>query len=604
MRRTTLVLAVAIASFPSTILAVQSAHTPQSAATQPVPVPPPASAESSAAQISPVMLLDRIAQLEASVRAADKRLDDARNLIYTLFGGLVAILVAIGIPIIFRERREIRDLRERASLEREKIRVQLEHARSELEGQIVIVRNNFNSETNTLRQGLVESLRAQMLAMQHDVELSISTQRAQLLDTTPPELAQLAMQRLEAQLEKYTQTLKGLNAPILAIDYLLRAKFYLGQASDQGAAAAAAEARRALEIEPENADALIVLSQALSILGESDEAMSHLRHAREIAPTDDRVVAALVVTALRSERHEEALKWSQLLQQRSDFANQAWLATAQATSLRRLGRIREAIQVLSQLLGGQPRLSQVRADLIEAQLDAELFDQAERLASEGLALNPSDLQLAVLRARARAGAGRYDEALQDLAMAERGNPRDVKIYLTKARVHAGRAQYSEAIAACHAGLALHGPEALHALLYLSLAQALVRLQQVTEAVRASEEAVRLGQAHVLNHLVLVQCLFSANRLAEAVLAANEALKISKSAWATALLHLFLALSLYGIHGVTPVAQKAEDAFKGVMEDLEIKWDFPFIQSCIEARTDDPDVRDRMLALVHFVSGVA
>ena len=596
-------IAVAVLLVASTLsLAQQPKFKSPPPTLTPPPTPPASMQDAQGERISPVMLLDRIAQLEASNRGIGQRIDDSRNLTYALFGGLVALLAAIGVPIIFRERRELREFRELGNHEREKTKLQLAEARTDIESQIAIVRGQLNSETETLRKGLVDSLRAQMLALQQQFELAVSAQKTELIETAPPEVAKQAIARVEAQLQTYAEALRGLNAQPNPLDHVLRANFYLSQGGEQNDLAAAQEARRALELDQENVDALVALSKALLRRGQGEEAWSHLIHASELAPTKTSIVNEIVATGLRLHRFEDVLRWSRVLEQQDVAGNRAWLAMAQATALNQLGQKREAIQVLSDVLSEQPQLSQIRAHLAKTFLDAEMFADADRVATEGLALNPTDHQMPVLRARARFGGGRHVEALEDLATAERENPRDVNIFITKARILNTLQDHDGAVAACEKGLALRAPEGMRALLFLNYAEALLRLSRVADAVKAAEQAVKLGPAFVTNHLVLVECLFCADRLPEALLTANEAANLSESSGGTAMLRFFAALCAYGAHGRSAKAEEAEEAFRAAAAGHDLTWDFAFIRRCIEARADSEDVRERMLQLVEWAAG--
>ncbi|GEM_PF-6219889 len=559
--------------------------------------------DAQAERISPVMLLDRVAQLEATNKGMNQRLDDSRNLTLTLFGGLVALLAAIGVPVIFRERRELRELRDLGVLEGEKITSQLRQALVQIEAQIATVRAQLTSETETLRKGLVDNLRAQMSTMQQQFESTITAQKTELLEAAPPEIAKQAMARVEAQLQTYAQTLQSLNAQPLASDHVLRANFYLAQSGDQNAAVAAvSEARRALELDGKNVDALVALVQGLSRLGQAEEAWSHLMRAAETAPHTTKLLVEIVATALQLQRFDDVLQWTRLLERQADFSNRVWLVNSQATALKRLGQIRDAIRVLSDFLSDEPQVSLIRAQLAETLLDAQLFDEAERITTEGLTLNPTDHQLTVLRARARFGADRAQDALDDLAVAERENPRDVKIFITRSRILTTLNDYDGAVAACRSGLGLRAPSMYRALLHVNLAQALLRLNQVTEALDAAEQAVRLGHQYILNHLVLIQCLFCANRLPDVVLAADQAGKViesvrTASAGGKVMVLLFTALAFLGIYGLSPKAEMAEEEFRGAAKGVSLTWDFHFLHRIVEARTDPPEVRERMLRLV-------
>src|SRR5437870_3551883 len=68
-------------------------------------------------------LRDRVVKLEVNEGAVDRRLDDVRAstaervadnkaLTYSLFGAVVAVIAAIGVPMIIRERREKKEIRE------------------------------------------------------------------------------------------------------------------------------------------------------------------------------------------------------------------------------------------------------------------------------------------------------------------------------------------------------------------------------------------------------------------------------------------------------------------------------------------------------------
>lgn len=116
---------------------------------------------------------------------------------------------------------------------------------------------------------------------------------------------------------------------------------------------------RALQINPNSADALTYSGMARAYLGESDVALAHLERAHRLSPLDaqtyNKFLAAAFAT-FTAGRYEESLDWTdRTLREKADYVP-AWRMRAACFGL--LGRIDEGREAVLRLLAFSPRETQ------------------------------------------------------------------------------------------------------------------------------------------------------------------------------------------------------------------------------------------------------
>jgi tetratricopeptide (TPR) repeat protein len=157
-------------------------------------------------------------------------------------------------------------------------------------------------------------------------------------------------------------------------------------------AAAVQSARRAVQLAPERRDYWLLLAQALVASGQPDEAEQALQRAAQ-ARGDDAALARARADLARS---------------RAQAAGDAMYKALQA------GDIQAAIQAGTQAVQYAPENPGFRLVLVHALLRDSRYADAERVATEAIALLPESAAPLALRAYARQGLGKPAEAAADL----------------------------------------------------------------------------------------------------------------------------------------------------------------------------------------------
>jgi tetratricopeptide (TPR) repeat protein len=196
-------------------------------------------------------------------------------------------------------------------------------------------------------------------------------------------------------------------------------------------------AERALAIEPSWADAHWMLGMlsvpASAMQGDSvrpqdkaaiESAIGHLEKAAAGRAYDSNVPVVLGRLYLQVDRPDEAVTLLRGLYDRDNGALEAGVLLAQA--LDRVNRRAEGLQVLEQVLAGEPRFFRARL------LQAELFEKSrkwnEAAQAYGLAAeeNPNAVELRMRQASALLGADRPEEARKVLQQVIEARPTDLQ----------------------------------------------------------------------------------------------------------------------------------------------------------------------------------
>ena len=191
---------------------------------------------------------------------------------------------------------------------------------------------------------------------------------------------------------------------------------------------------------------------------------------------------------------------------------------------------------LSQALHLNPYNSAARYQLMELKMRTGAYDDAIRLAQEGLDRNASDIGCFVSRAEALYHRGHDEDEkdiLQDLTLAQAKNRRDYNIYRLRGALHQRQASRADnpnerrealclAIEAYEDGLT-HVPAKFQAHLLAAESRVFLQLKRFTDAVKTAQRAVDHSSAHVSNHLALALARLAAGQWRSSAQAAEQGL---------------------------------------------------------------------------------
>ncbi len=279
-------------------------------------------------------------------------------------------------------------------------------------------------------------------------------------------------------------------------------------------------AERALSISPGWADAHWMLGMlsvpARAMQGEApreqdreavERAIGHLEKAIPGRAYDLNVPVVLGRLYLQVDRDDDAVRMFRSVYDRENGALEAGVLLAQA--LDRLNQRTEALQVLDQVLAGEPRFFRARL------LQAELFEKSRRFADAAEAYdlaareNPNATELRMRQASALLGAGRPEDARRVLEQVIEARPTDLqaRYLLAQTQREMGDADGAEVTARALMKIApddVRGPVVLsqvhadrgdHAKV-IEVLTPLVDKQSIANAQSAIGVTLRLANAHM------------------------------------------------------------------------------------------------------------
>jgi TolB-like protein/Flp pilus assembly protein TadD len=205
----------------------------------------------------------------------------------------------------------------------------------------------------------------------------------------------------------------------LAATYSALGLVFYGEPPSQTRAKTIVAARKALELDPELAEARALLANALQKDWHWAEAEAEYRRALELSPSDAAAHAGLADWLLCQGRTEEALasaRRAQELDPRAFNGNQVGWILFQAR------RYDEAIRELRTALAIQPNDPMTQWFLGFALVGARQFEEAIRALERAASLSDRSSAVLGVLVHAYAGAGRRKEALQILSELHRRRP--------------------------------------------------------------------------------------------------------------------------------------------------------------------------------------
>ena len=210
--------------------------------------------------------------------------------------------------------------------------------------------------------------------------------------------------------------------------------------------------RRAVRLEPNDADYYYMLGDALARLGRHQEAVPALREAIQMSPADGSYRLALGAALWRLGRYEEAAQaLGEAVRLRAE--DSASLAALGAT-LAALARHRDAVRVLHQAIRREGRHASAYNNL-----GAALWGMARRADAllafrRACQLEPARTELQRNLARALSASGRADEAMACLREAIRRGGDDAELQLDLAELLYAAGRHADARAALDEALRL------------------------------------------------------------------------------------------------------------------------------------------------------
>jgi len=204
------------------------------------------------------------------------------------------------------------------------------------------------------------------------------------------------------------------------------------------------QCRRALELNPNNAEAHCNLGTALFHKGRMDQAIVHWSRAIEIDPNNTEAHYNLAQAMLLNNKSEEAIEhWSEVVRLKPDHvrarANLGGLLLA-------TGRTDEAVPHLSEAVRLDPNDVDARYNLSRLMFGLEKFDEAARHLSVVVELRPDDVEARNELGVALARQGRLDEAIGQWQEAARLAPGNASVLVNLATGYFKTGRRAEAIA--------------------------------------------------------------------------------------------------------------------------------------------------------------
>jgi tetratricopeptide (TPR) repeat protein len=215
------------------------------------------------------------------------------------------------------------------------------------------------------------------------------------------------------------------------------------------------EYRKALAIEPDNAESRRSLGLSLWRLEDLDGAIEQYRIAAELEPTDPQNPHSLAVLLTEKGLYEEAIRFFEQVLELDPKSIRTHLALAEA--LRGAGRAEAALERYRRVLAIDPHSRAAQFGETTVLADLGRVDEASRRLREIVAADPSDAEALVNLASVLSQAGRLDEALAALHRARDLEPEPRVLALVHHNlgvVHARQAEWDRAIEAFARALTL------------------------------------------------------------------------------------------------------------------------------------------------------
>ncbi len=285
-------------------------------------------------------------------------------------------------------------------------------------------------------------------------------------------------------------------------------------------AAAIPEWRKALQMSPGNARALINLGTALAATGKTDEALADYRKARELEPENPLTHSRLGIALVRKGDYQEAIP---SLRQAVAINPQDILAENNlGVALSRTGQGEEAMAHYLKARDIDPSdpvsYTHLGVELAQAGKADEALPYLEK-ASE---LNPKDAVVESNLGAVLAQKGRIDEALRHCRKALELNPEDAQAHTNYGIALTSAGKMDEAIAELQRAAELApGNASFHS----NLGAALAQRGRVNEAIPEFEKALKIHPEDGQAQLNAAIALASANRLDEAIAHLVEAARL-------------------------------------------------------------------------------
>ena len=228
-------------------------------------------------------------------------------------------------------------------------------------------------------------------------------------------------------------------------------------------------------------DAFLALAEFYALAGRAADASQQFQAALQVQPENAEALAGYGTVALALGKAEEAVATYKRLAAITDSR----FRHLYATYLLQTGKAAEGIVELERLLKADPANRDARTRLIGVYLQANRGSDAERILAEALKKNPKDRHALTQRSWVYTTKGKYAEAQADLLAVLRLEPGSAQAHYNLARIHLARGVALQARAELNEALKLDA-ELLPA--RIDLARLFIAMRAGREALRTIEEA--------------------------------------------------------------------------------------------------------------------
>jgi tetratricopeptide (TPR) repeat protein len=233
------------------------------------------------------------------------------------------------------------------------------------------------------------------------------------------------------------------------ISYLRAAKEF-AKANDF--AGAERQCRKALELNPRNAEVHCNLGLALYQQGKLDEAMKHLSESVRLDPNSAEAHYNMGQMMLKRGEPDEAIRhWLEVVRLQPDHVKAHVNAGA---LLFKKGLLDEAEPYLSKAVRLDPNDADAQYNLGQMMFRREKFDEAARHLTAAVQLKPEDLEARYNLGIALARQAKVDEAIGHWLEVLRGAPNHTGVLMNLAAAYAGIGQFDKAVSYAERALVL------------------------------------------------------------------------------------------------------------------------------------------------------
>lgn len=238
--------------------------------------------------------------------------------------------------------------------------------------------------------------------------------------------------------------------------------------------------REVLHLQPDHFQAQFGLAKTVAALQRYSEAIALLEPVLKRAPKHSDALDCLAICYATLDRRDEAQEILEQIIQRDDSYIYAYMHLANL--LKRQNKHLQAIQLLRKAKHIADNPLDVLGDLAQLYCEYGMHTQAIETCSEALVIDPTNPVARFYKAKAKADAGRYEEALAEFALLESDTPDDPKIPIAKAGLLEKFGEYEKARDIIEPFLAQEGTRSDAVIIYARMCHRFNRCEKAADLI--------------------------------------------------------------------------------------------------------------------------